>query len=96
MASEKIRGDLESAYKELEGYISGESWTSAFAAVAYLKGNINALNNCGHLQFSENSGLALIFRDLLDNVRKEKKGKSLDKNMAKLKSRLEAIFRVKL
>jgi|GEM_PF-2842631 hypothetical protein len=95
MASEKIRGELNRAYKEIEGHISNERWTDAFAATAYLRGSIDTLNNCGHLQFSEHGGLTDLFRDLLVNVRKQKKGKSLDKNMAKLSKRLEDIFRVK-
>ncbi len=95
MASEKVCGELQRAYKEIEGHIYNERWTDAFAAVAYLTGYINALNNCGHIPFSENGALALDFRDLQETLRKEKKGKSLDNNMAKLSKRLEKNFRVK-
>ncbi|HIK01639.1 TPA: hypothetical protein H1008_00820 [archaeon] len=95
MASESICGELKRAYKEIDGHISNERWTDAFAAVSYLNGYINALNNCGHITFSEDGAFALIFRDLLLTVSKQKKGKSLDNNMAKLSKRLEKNFRVK-
>ncbi|MAF88907.1 MAG: hypothetical protein QF775_01115 [archaeon] len=95
MASEEICGELNRAYKELEGHISNERWNDAFAAVAYLNGYVIALNNCGHIQFSEAGALALVFRDLLLSVSKEKKGKSIDTNMDKLSKRLEKNFRVK-